>query len=112
MAATFAVAAASLAACGVIEARRRDPMLPLGLFRCPAFAAPAFLGLLVNIAFYGLIFVFSLLWQQQDHYSALAAGVAFLPMTAAVLAANLTTRRLAALIVPPSSPLAGTGPMS
>jgi DHA2 family methylenomycin A resistance protein-like MFS transporter len=96
--AAFTLAAASLAAFLVIEARRRDSMLPLGLFRRPAFAAPAFLGLLVNIAFYGLIFVFSLLWQEQDGYSALRAGLAFVPMTASVLVANLVTRRLAALI--------------
>jgi MFS transporter, DHA2 family, methylenomycin A resistance protein len=94
----FALAATGLVAFGVIEAHRADPMLPLRLFRRPAFAAPAFLGLLVNIAFYGLIFVFSLLWQEQDHYSALRAGLAFLPMTTAVLAANLTTGRLAAVI--------------
>ena len=98
VAAGFALAAASLAAFLVIEARRREPMLPLGLFRRSAFAAPAFFGLLVNIAFYGLIFVFSLLLQEQDHYSALRAGLAFLPMTAAVLVANLTTGRLAGLI--------------
>ncbi|HEY1619946.1 MAG TPA: MFS transporter [Streptosporangiaceae bacterium] len=96
--AAFALAAAGLAAFLVIEARRRDSMLPLGLFRRPAFAAPAFLGLLVNIAFYGLIFVFSLLWQEQDGYSALRTGLAFVPMTASVLVANLVTRRLAALI--------------
>ena len=42
--------------------------------------------------------MFSLLLQEQDHYSALRAGLAFLPMTAAVLVANLTTGRLAGLI--------------
>jgi DHA2 family methylenomycin A resistance protein-like MFS transporter len=78
------------------ETRSREPMLPLGLFRRPAFAAPAMLGLLVNIAFYGLIFIFSLLYQREDGYSPLTAGLAFLPMTAAVIAANLSTGWLCA----------------
>jgi MFS transporter, DHA2 family, methylenomycin A resistance protein len=91
------VVAAGSAACFLrLEAASDHPMLPLRLFRRPAFAGPAFLGLLVNIAFYGLIFVFSLLFQQQEGYSALKAGLAFLPMTAVILAANLASRWAAA----------------
>ncbi len=44
-------------------------MLPLGLFRSRTFAATSAIGLLVNIAFYGLIFVFSLYFQTSRHYS-------------------------------------------
>jgi MFS transporter, DHA2 family, methylenomycin A resistance protein len=58
-----------------LEARTPRPMLPLSLFKRPAFASPALIGLLVNICFYGLIFVFSLLFQVQDHDSALKAGL-------------------------------------
>jgi DHA2 family methylenomycin A resistance protein-like MFS transporter len=64
-------------------------MLPLALFRSPQFVAPVLVGLLVNVCFYGLIFVFSLLFQVEHGYSALRAGLAFLPMTAAIMAANL-----------------------
>jgi DHA2 family methylenomycin A resistance protein-like MFS transporter len=92
--AALAVAAVSAAAFISTEARSRAPMLPLPLFRRSAFAGPAFLGLLVNVVFYGLIFVFSLLFQKADGYSALRAGLAFLPMTVAVLAANLSAGRL------------------
>jgi DHA2 family methylenomycin A resistance protein-like MFS transporter len=94
----FALAVVSGAAFCAAESRTRQPMLPLGLFRRPLFAAPAFLGLLVNVAFYGLIFVFSLLWQQQDGYSPLRAGLAFLPLSAAVLVTNLASGPLAAKI--------------
>jgi MFS transporter, DHA2 family, methylenomycin A resistance protein len=91
------VVAAGSAACFLrLEAISDHPMLPLGLFRRPGFAGPAFLGLLINIAFYGLIFVFSLLFQQEEGYSALMAGLAFLPMTAVILAANLASRWAAA----------------
>jgi DHA2 family methylenomycin A resistance protein-like MFS transporter len=55
------VAAAGAAAFLRVEATGREPMLPLSLFRRGAFAGPAFLWLVVNVAFYGLVFVFSLL---------------------------------------------------
>jgi DHA2 family methylenomycin A resistance protein-like MFS transporter len=92
----LALAAAAAAAFFSIEARSREPMLPLSLYRRRAFTGPAFLGLVINVAFYGLIFVFSLLFQREDGYSALRAGLAFLPMSSAVLAGNLVTGRLGA----------------
>jgi DHA2 family methylenomycin A resistance protein-like MFS transporter len=73
----------------LVEARRRRPMLPLGLFRSPQFAGPAAVGLLVNVTFYGLFFVLSLYFQNEHHYSPMAAGLAFLPTAAAVFGANL-----------------------
>ncbi len=44
----------------VVEFRSEEPMLPLALFRTPAFSATSLAGLLVNVGCYGLIFVFSL----------------------------------------------------
>jgi DHA2 family methylenomycin A resistance protein-like MFS transporter len=87
-------AAAAGAAFLVIEARRARPMLPLRLFRCEAFGANAAIGLLINVAFYGLIFVFSLFFQRAQHFGALHAGLAFAPMTAAIMAANAVAGRL------------------
>ncbi len=81
-------AAAAGVAFLAIEARRVRPMLPLRLFRCHAVGATTAIGLLINIAFYGLIFVFSLFFQRSQHFSALQAGLAFAPMTAAIMAAN------------------------
>jgi DHA2 family methylenomycin A resistance protein-like MFS transporter len=81
-------AAAAGAAFLVIEARRARPMLPLRLFRCGTFGANTAIGLFINVAFYGLIFVFSLFFQRAQHFSALQAGLAFAPMTAAIMAAN------------------------
>ena len=81
-------AAAAAVAFLAIEARRARPMLPLRLFRCEAFGASTAIGLLINVAFYGLIFVFSLFFQRAQHFSALQAGLAFAPMTAAIMAAN------------------------
>jgi DHA2 family methylenomycin A resistance protein-like MFS transporter len=78
----------------LIEARRARPMLPLRLFHCGAFAATTAIGLLINVAFYGLIFVFSLFFQRAEHFSALQAGLAFAPMTGAIMAANAVAGRL------------------
>jgi DHA2 family methylenomycin A resistance protein-like MFS transporter len=93
--ASLALAVVAAAAFVIFERRAREPMLPLPLFRRANFAAPAMLGLLINVAFYGLIFVFSLYFQRVQGYSPLRAGLAFAPMTAVVLVANLLSGRLA-----------------
>jgi MFS transporter, DHA2 family, methylenomycin A resistance protein len=90
----YAGAAAAGAAFLAIEARRARPMLPLRLFRCEAFGASTAIGLLINVAFYGLIFVFSLFFQRAQHFSALTAGLAFAPMTVSIMAANAVAGRL------------------
>ncbi|MBE7188763.1 MFS transporter [Jatrophihabitans endophyticus] len=88
------------AVCGVAfvlaESRQRRPMLPLGLFASRTFSASSAIGLVVNIAFYGLIFVLSLDFQGVHRFSALQTGLAFAPMTGVVLAANLVSGRLCA----------------
>src|ERR1700691_2689407 len=82
-------------------------MLPLSLFHNKTFSATTFIGLLTNIAFYGLLFVLSLFFQQVRHYTALRAGLAFLPMTAVVLAANLISPRISIRFGPRVSILIG-----
>jgi DHA2 family methylenomycin A resistance protein-like MFS transporter len=92
--AAYGASAAAGAAFLAIEARRARPMLPLRLFRSGAFGANTAIGLLINVAFYGLIFVFSLFFQRGQHFSALQAGLAFAPMTVAIMAANAVAGRL------------------
>ena len=53
-----------------IEFKSKAPMLPLSLFRARAFSVTSLAGLLVNIAAYGLIFVFSLYFQRLNGYLA------------------------------------------
>ena len=77
-----------------VEAKGRSPMLALSLFRGRTFRSATFIGLLINVAFYGLVFVFSLLFQREQGFSALRAGLAFLPMTASIMAANLLAGKL------------------
>jgi DHA2 family methylenomycin A resistance protein-like MFS transporter len=77
------------------ERQAPEPMLPLSLFRNRVFSLTALVGLLVNIAFYGLIFVLSLYFQQVNGLSPLATGLAFVPMLGMVLPVNLLAPRAA-----------------
>jgi len=77
------------------EARAAQPMLPLSLFSHRMFALTSLVGLLVNVAAYGLIFVLSLYFQQVNALSPLATGLAFVPMFGAVLPVNLIAPRAA-----------------
>jgi DHA2 family methylenomycin A resistance protein-like MFS transporter len=89
------VASVALAVLFILQERRTEqPMLPLSLFSHRLFALTALVGLLVNIAFYGLIFVFSLYFQRVNGLSPVATGLAFVPMMGAVLPANLVAARV------------------
>ena len=46
-----------------LESRSSHPMLPLTLFRNSTFSVASTAGLIVNFAYYGLVFVFSLFFQ-------------------------------------------------
>ena len=95
------VGAAILAALFVWRERRAaQPMLPLSLFGYRLFALTSLVGLLVNIAIYGLIFVLSLYFQRINGLSAWWTGLAFVPMMGAVLPVNLLAPRLAERIGP------------
>jgi DHA2 family methylenomycin A resistance protein-like MFS transporter len=82
------------------EQRTNKPMLPLSLFKNTVFARTALTGLLVNVAFYGLIFVLSLYFQKVNGWSAFYTGLAFVPMMGAVLPFNLLAAPVAERIGP------------
>jgi DHA2 family methylenomycin A resistance protein-like MFS transporter len=91
----YAMAAVAGGLFVAVERVRPRPMLPLRLFATRAFSANTAIGLLINIAFYGLIFVLSLFFQRAQHLSALQTGLAFAPMTGAIMAANAVAGGLA-----------------
>lgn len=79
------------------ERRVKNPMLPLALFRSRAVSAATTVGLLMNLGFYGQLFVLTLYLQQVRHYSALLTGLALLPQTGVIalgswLGGQLTSR--------------------
>jgi DHA2 family methylenomycin A resistance protein-like MFS transporter len=79
----FLVAAAGFL---LTESIVRNPMLPLGLFRHPAFSATAAAGLLHNVGIYGMIFVLSIGLQSLHAADPLTAGLLFLPLTGGLAA--------------------------
>ena len=90
----FALAAAAGAVFVAVEARGTRPMLPLQLFQNRTFSVTAGMGLLMNIAFYGLIFVFSLLFQREQGLTPLQTGLALAPIMVAITIANLLAGRI------------------
>ncbi|MGW8355713.1 MFS transporter [Streptomyces wedmorensis] len=90
------VAAVSFAAFLLIESRRRHPMVPLGLFRNTTVAVAVTAGAANSVAFYGMVFVFSLFFQRVLGLSALGAGLMFLPMTGLLAGVNVLSAKAAA----------------
>jgi MFS transporter, DHA2 family, methylenomycin A resistance protein len=104
--------AVALAAAGFVgflhaEHRSANPMLPLGFFRHPTFAAATLVGFLLNLTLYGAIFVLGLYFQQVSHWSPLRSGVALLPFAVAIFAANIAAGRMAAIATPRAIMTAG-----
>jgi DHA2 family methylenomycin A resistance protein-like MFS transporter len=77
-----------------VEATSRAPMLPLRIFRAPNFSAAVLYGVAVNLSYYGIVFVLSLYLQRVQGYSALRAGLAYLPLTATFFAVNVWSGQL------------------
>jgi DHA2 family methylenomycin A resistance protein-like MFS transporter len=101
------LAAVAMVAFAVAETRAAHPMVPLGLFRSRAVSVCVAIGFAVNVAFYGVIFVLSLYFQRVLGQSAVTAGLEFLPMTALLPVANLTSARLGARFGPQTAIKAG-----
>ena len=80
----------------MIEGRRAQPMLPLGLFRNPVFTASVFVSLVSALVFYGLLFLLSLYFQEGRGWQSLRTGLAFLPLTVMVTAGSFSAGRLGA----------------
>jgi DHA2 family methylenomycin A resistance protein-like MFS transporter len=93
-----ALAVAALAAVAFVAVERRvpEPVLPLDLLRAPGFAGGTLIGLLMNLGFYGQLFVVNLLFQEQRGLSAIQAGLAILPEGICVSLGSLLSGRLTA----------------
>jgi DHA2 family methylenomycin A resistance protein-like MFS transporter len=103
----FGLSAAAWAAFAWTEYRATDPMLPLRLLRRPAFRAGSAVGLLINLGFYGQLFLMSLYFQDVRGYSALATGLALLPEAALLIVASTASGRIMARTGPRTPMLAG-----
>jgi DHA2 family methylenomycin A resistance protein-like MFS transporter len=77
-----------------VESRAAQPLLPPRLFARPRFSLALLSALAVSLAYYSLLFAMSLYLQQFAGYTALQAGLAYLPLAAAFIAANLLSARV------------------
>ncbi|QGF23243.1 DHA2 family efflux MFS transporter permease subunit [Raineyella fluvialis] len=92
--ALFAVCVGSVAAFVWAQSRGSHPMIPLDLFRSRAVSTALAIALVTMAAFYGVVFLQSLYFQQQRGATALVTGLLFLPMTGLVALLNPVAARL------------------
>jgi predicted MFS family arabinose efflux permease len=98
--AAFAAAAALLAGFLITEARSAHPVTPLRLFADRGRSASYLIRLLLVAGMFGMFFFLTQFLQEVLGFSPLRAGIAFLPMTAALF----TVSRLAPRLVPRFGP--------
>ncbi|HEX6539739.1 MAG TPA: MFS transporter [Candidatus Dormibacteraeota bacterium] len=81
-----AAAAALLVAFVALEVRLRQPLIRLGIFRLRSLTSANLVMLIVAAGMFGMFFFASLYVQGVLGYSPLRAGLAFLPVTAGIIA--------------------------
>lgn len=79
-----------------VESRAASPMLPLSMFHSASFSAAVLFGMLVNFAYYGVIFILSFYLQRVRGLSVMEAGLTFLPLTGTFIFSNIASGRLSA----------------
>ncbi len=90
----FAVAAVTLVAFGLWEARAKSPMLQLKFFKNTTFLGSNLVGLAVSFGLFGMLFFLALFMQNVQGYSATGAGVRQLPATLAVMVSAIIAGRI------------------
>jgi DHA2 family methylenomycin A resistance protein-like MFS transporter len=87
--ACMAVVFASVPLFLLVESRSAAPMLPLRFFKAPGFSTAVIYGIVVNMTYYGVVFLLSLYLQRVHGYSALRTELAYLPLTATFFGVNV-----------------------
>lgn len=81
----LAVAGALLGVFVALQSRRRDPLVPLRIFRTPNLSAANAVMLLLGAAWIPMWFYLNLYLQQVLGFDAFESGAALLPMTVAIM---------------------------
>ncbi|MEA2377205.1 MAG: hypothetical protein QOD13_1112 [Thermoleophilaceae bacterium] len=98
--ALLAVAVVGLVAFAVIEPRAREPMVEFSLFRSRTFLGANFVAFIVSFAMLAMFFFTALYMQNILGYSAVEAGVRFLPSTLMIVLIAPLSGRLSDRIGP------------
>ncbi|HEY2570048.1 MAG TPA: MFS transporter [Solirubrobacteraceae bacterium] len=81
----IAGAVALLAVFLVIETRSRAPLMPFSIFRLRTLRGADTVALLIGMSLFSMFFFISLYMQQVLHYSALRAGLSYLPLAVGII---------------------------
>ena len=92
---SLGLALASLGGFWIVESRARDPLVPPGVFRRRTLAGANVVGLLIIASAAPMIFLITLYMQRVLGYSAIVAGLAWLPHGLASIFASHFGGRLA-----------------
>lgn len=93
----LAVAAALIAAFVAVERRSDSPLVPFGIFRLRTLTGANVIGVLTGASLLSMFFFISLYMQQVLGYSAIKAGLSYLPLALTIIltagvASQLVTR--------------------
>jgi len=106
--AVLAAAAVLLAGFVALQAKGRDPLVRLGIFRAPNLAAANIAQLLLGAAWIPMWFFLNLYLQQVLGYTAFPSGAALLPMTLLIMVGMIAVApRVLAAIGPRSATVTG-----
>ncbi len=81
----LAGAAALLIGFVTIELRQRDPLMPFSIFRLRTLRGANIVGLLIGMSLFSMFFFISLYLQDVLGYSAIKAGVSYLPLAVGII---------------------------
>jgi EmrB/QacA subfamily drug resistance transporter len=110
----FAAAVILLLAFGIAETVQREPMFDFGLFRVPTFVGGLVAAFAISASLFSLLLYLVLYLQNLLGYSAIEAGVRFLPLSLAMFFTAAIAGRLSAkvptrLLIAPGFLLVGIG---
>jgi DHA2 family methylenomycin A resistance protein-like MFS transporter len=77
-----------------LERRSSSPLIPARLARNRVLIATMITGSIINLSFYGVVFVLSIYFQTLLHLDAMHTGLAFIPLTAVMTASSLLSARV------------------
>ncbi len=84
----IALSAALIATFVAIELRSKAPLMPFSIFRLRTLTGANAVGLLVGASLFSMFFFITLYMQQVLGYSAIEAGLAYLPLALMIIAAS------------------------
>ena len=90
----LAAAAALLTGFAVNEQRRRNPLVPFSIFTIKGLAAADATQVIAQAGFYAMFFFVTLYMQTVLHFSPIAAGAAYIPVTIGVGIASVVSTKM------------------